>query len=198
MRRGSGERLKLGRGPRKSRPRAHGSRPPTRRSPYSTRRSTMRRSGAHRRRRHAEARRRRRDRHAGTPLVVITDLDNAWANLFVPTSRWCRAEAGAGGEGLHRRRRPGSSRQGHVHLARRPSSPRATCRPRKSDRSSSTASRSAWTTVLASSSRACPSMRRFRLPDDARSRSMASPSATADVRALADLASTCAAARCSA
>jgi HlyD family secretion protein len=44
----------------------------------------------------------------GTPLVVVTDLDNAWANLFVPEPMVPRVKLGqsakvvtdAGGEGL--------------------------------------------------------------------------------------------------
>jgi HlyD family secretion protein len=44
----------------------------------------------------------------GTPLVVVTDLDNAWANLFVPEPMVPRVNLGhaakvitdAGGEGL--------------------------------------------------------------------------------------------------
>ena len=45
----------------------------------------------------------------GTPIVVVTDLDNAWANLFVPEPMIPRVKLGqparvitdAGGEGLH-------------------------------------------------------------------------------------------------
>ena len=45
----------------------------------------------------------------GTPIVVVTDLDNAWANLFVPEPMVPRVKLGqsarvvtdaAGGEGL--------------------------------------------------------------------------------------------------
>ena len=98
------------------------------------------------------------------PLVVITDLDNAWANLFVPEPMIPRVRLGqsatiftdAGGPGC--RARSPSCRRG-------PSSPRGTCRRRKSARSSCTESRCASTTRQASSSPGCPSMRRSRSND---------------------------------
>jgi HlyD family secretion protein len=85
----------------------------------------------------------------GTPIVVVTDLDNAWANLFVPEPMVPRVKLGqaakvvtdAGGEGL----------PGKVTFV----SPKAEFTPRnvqtrKSVRSWCTASRSPSTTVPAS------------------------------------------------
>ena len=69
-------------------------------------------------------------------------------------ARGAAHQAGPGRDRPHRR---GPDAAGHGDLRRRraPSSRRATCRPPKSGRGWSTASRSAWTTPPASSSRAC-------------------------------------------
>jgi HlyD family secretion protein len=75
-----------------------------------------------------------------SPLVIVTDLDNAWANVFVPEPMVPRLKIGqpatvftdAGGLGYRAESRS---------CRREPSSRRATCKPPTSDRSSCTASR---------------------------------------------------------
>ena len=101
------------------------------------------------------------------PVVVITDLDHAWADVFVPEPVDAAHPPGPDGHALHRRRRRRHRRAPSPTSRRRPSSRRATCRPPRSARSSSTASASRWTTRTACSSRACRSKPRCRCSADA-------------------------------
>ena len=119
------------------------SRQPTPRSPPSSRTSsdaTVVVAG--RRHRHAEARRRRRDPRAAHADRDVTDLDHAWANVYVDEPLVPRLRARPGGHALHRRRRRGPEGHRHASSRRRRSSRRATCRRPTSARSWSTASRS--------------------------------------------------------
>ena len=54
----------------------------------------------------------------GTPLVVIIDLDHAWANVYVEEPLVPRLANRSGGDGHHRRRRS-AGRTHRVHLAAR-------------------------------------------------------------------------------
>ena len=100
-----------------------------------------RRRSAHvpgRRRRHREARRRRRDDAPRAPIVVVTDLDRAWANVYVGEPAVPRLKLGqkvapsSPMPAIEWKARSRSSR-------RRRSSRRATSRPPRSARGSSTA-----------------------------------------------------------
>ena len=92
-----------------------------------------------------------------TPAVVITDLDHAWADVYVPEPAVPRITARPAGHGLHRRRRPGSAGHGHLHLAEGGVHAAQRADRRRARRSWSTACASPWTTRTASSSRACRS-----------------------------------------
>ena len=128
------------RGPKRSTPPARASPPPTRRSPRSQKAiadATVDRAD-----------RRHRDAEAGdagelvaprAPIVVVTDLDRAWANVYVDEPIVPRLRARPAGDALHRRRRPGIAGHDQLHLADGPSSRRATCRPRRTAPSSCTA-----------------------------------------------------------
>ena len=51
------------------------------------------------------------------PVVVITDLDHAWADVYVPEPAVPRITHGPVGHALHRRRRRRHPRHRHLHLA---------------------------------------------------------------------------------
>ncbi len=51
------------------------------------------------------------------PVVVVTDLDHAWADVYVPEPVVPRLRLGQPATRLHRRRRRWHSRHGHLHLA---------------------------------------------------------------------------------
>ncbi len=136
---------------------------PRRGWPRSTPR--LRRSNTTAPRRRSSRRRAASCRHASSspassspparPLMVVVDLDHAWANVYVeepivPSLRIGQAATVSPTPAIGCRGRSRSSRRG-------PSSRRATCRPPPSAPSSSTASRSPSTTDRASSSRACRS-----------------------------------------
>ena len=76
------------------------------------------------------------------PVAVVADLDHAWADVFVPEPAVPRLEIGQAAHGLHRCRRRAALPAPSPTSRRRRSSRRATCRPRRSARSSSTASAS--------------------------------------------------------
>ena len=131
-----------GRAAKRSTPRAPASPPPTRRSRRWRRPSPMppspRRSPASSPRSSPTSASSSQPR---APIVVITDLDHAWANVYVDEPVVPRLRLGQAGDALHRRRRPAVPAPS-ASSRRAPSSRRATSRRPKIARSWSTASRS--------------------------------------------------------
>ena len=104
--------------------------------------------GDRRRHRHRADRRHRDAKSSPTPascsqprapIVVITDLDHAWANVYVDEPVVPRLRVGQPATVCHRRRRRRHSGHRHATSRRRPSSRRATCRPPRIARSWCTA-----------------------------------------------------------